>query len=89
MRRRHQYRTWEELSGPERRRGLAILAVVGVAAVTTVYLVVGGGDPQATAGAPSPPRVALALAGAGEGSGVTASQPQAAAQPPQPQPPTD
>ncbi|MCK9923239.1 hypothetical protein MXD61_15395 [Frankia sp. AgPm24] len=87
MRRRHQYRTWEELSGPERRRGLAILAVVGVAAVTTVYLVVGGGDPQAAAGAPSPPRVALALAGAG--SGATASQSQAAAQPPQPRSPTD
>ncbi|WP_251732711.1 hypothetical protein [Frankia sp. R82] len=66
-RRRHQYRTWEELSGPERRRGLAILAVAGVGAVIAVYLVVGGEGTRATAGAPIPPRTAPAAAGTGPG----------------------
>ncbi|SNQ46659.1 conserved hypothetical protein [Frankia canadensis] len=57
-RRRNDYRTWEELSLQERRRGLAVLAIVGAGAVTAVYLVVGGGGAQAeAAGAPAPPTV--------------------------------
>ncbi|WP_261565042.1 hypothetical protein [Frankia gtarii] len=57
-RRRNDYRSWEELSGQERRRGLAILGVAGAGAVVAVYLVVGGGGgTQAEAGAAVPPTI--------------------------------
>ncbi|WP_163552050.1 hypothetical protein [Candidatus Frankia alpina] len=56
-RRRNDYRSWEELSRQERRRGLAILGVAGAGAVAAVYLVVGSGGTQAEAGAAVPPTV--------------------------------
>jgi hypothetical protein len=55
-RRRSDYRTWEELTREERRRGLAVLSVAGVAAVVVVFLVVGsGGGSGGGAGAAAPP----------------------------------
>ncbi|MCK9897061.1 hypothetical protein [Frankia sp. AgB32] len=57
-RRRRDHRSWEELSGEERRRGLAILAGAGIVAVVAVYLLVGSGPgTQAEAGASPPPTV--------------------------------
>ncbi len=57
-RRRKDHRSWDELSGEERRRGLAILGGAGIIAVVAVYLLVGSGTgTQAEAGAPPPPTV--------------------------------
>jgi len=52
--RRREYRTWEELSTSERRRGLAILGGVGVVAVGAVVWVFGPADDASPMGAPRP-----------------------------------
>jgi hypothetical protein len=53
--RRKDFRTWDELSMSERRRGLTILAGAGVVAVGVVLLVYGGTSGDSTpAGAPPP-----------------------------------
>ncbi|OHV37851.1 MULTISPECIES: hypothetical protein [Pseudofrankia] len=59
--RRKEYRTWDELSVSERRRGLTILAGAGVVAVGAVVLVYGGtGGGGTPVGAPPPATVAAA-----------------------------
>jgi hypothetical protein len=66
--RRKEYRTWEELSGSERRRGLVILGgagIVAVGAVVWVFGPTGGGSP---AGAPRPV-LAAGVAGAPQAAG--------------------
>ncbi|WP_045876359.1 hypothetical protein [Pseudofrankia sp. DC12] len=68
-----EYRTWEELSGSERRRGLVILGgagVIVVGAVVWVFGPTGGGSPD---GAPRPV-LAAGVAGAPVAAG---SQPAA------------
>jgi hypothetical protein len=52
--RRREYRTWEELSGSERRRGLVVVGAVGVVAVGAVVWIFGGTSTAAPAGAPAP-----------------------------------
>jgi hypothetical protein len=56
-RRRSDYRTWEELTKQERRRGLAVLGAVGACVVTAMVLVVGGGGSDAETGAAAPPTI--------------------------------
>jgi len=62
--RRKDYRTWDEFSASERRRGLTILGGAGIVAVGAVVLVYGG--TAAGGGAPvgAPPPAVTGLAGA-------------------------
>jgi hypothetical protein len=53
-RRRRDHRTWDELSVDERRRGLVILAGMGVVTVGVVFWVFGGTGGATEAGAPAP-----------------------------------
>jgi hypothetical protein len=77
--RRKEYRTWEELSGSERRRGVVILGGAGVVAVGAVIWVLGPTDGGSPAGAP-PPVLAAGNAprDAGSPPAVAATSPQVA-----------
>jgi hypothetical protein len=68
-RRRNDYPTWDELSPVERRRGLAILGVIGVATVILMYVVLGdaGSTGGAEAGAPAPPAAGPPATSAADG----------------------
>lgn len=76
--RRKEYRTWEELTGSERRRGVVILGGAGVVAVGAVIWVLGPTDGGSPAGAPSPVLAAGSARAAGATSPVVATSPNVA-----------
>ncbi|MCK9925993.1 hypothetical protein MXD62_02245 [Frankia sp. Mgl5] len=58
-RRNNDHRTWDELSRPEQRTGLALLAAVGLVAVIGVWFLIGGDGADAETGAAAPPTIDL------------------------------
>ena len=89
--RRGQYRTWEELTGSERRRGLVVLGGAGVVVIGAVLWVFGGTSTAAAVGAPAPVMAARGTppspaatptATAADSSTATAADSPPAAEPP-------